>query len=166
MGGRPLNSVWQLPAVRAVYALYGAAGDQARLIFVGFAESLLERTLEQLVVPNLRYRSPSTTLFLQPGYVRELRWWEHPRLAAADALRAGEFVASELLHPLLSSRQPSSATARTLSTDERFREEMRALFLGEPSGSLILPTLDDLLERLRRIEGRLASKEARADAPR
>jgi hypothetical protein len=33
---------------------------------------------------------------------------------------------------------------------------MRALFLGEPSGSLILPTLDDLLERLRRIEERLA----------
>jgi hypothetical protein len=37
---------------------------------------------------------------------------------------------------------------------------MRALFRGEPSGSLTLPTLDDLLERLRRIEGRLANNEA------
>jgi hypothetical protein len=34
--------------------------------------------------------------------------------------------------------------------------EMRTLFLGEPSGSLILPTLDNLLERLSRIEERLA----------
>jgi len=33
---------------------------------------------------------------------------------------------------------------------------MRRLFLGEPSGSLILPTLDNLLERLSRIEERLA----------
>jgi hypothetical protein len=33
---------------------------------------------------------------------------------------------------------------------------MRTLFLGEPSGSLILPTLDNLLERLSRIEERLA----------
>ncbi len=128
------------------------------MIFVGFAESLLERTLEQLVVPNLRYRSPSATLFMQPGFVRELRWWEHPRFEAADALRAAEFVASELLHPLLSSRRPSSADARTLHTDKRFREEMRNLFLGEPSGSLILPTLDNVLERLSRIEERLGGR--------
>jgi hypothetical protein len=75
---------------------------------------------------------------MQPGYVRELRWCEHPRLAAADALRAGGFVALELLHPLLTSRQASSADARTISTDERFRGRC-ALFLGEPSGSLIVP---------------------------
>ncbi len=134
------------------------------MIFVGFAESLLERTLEQLVVPNLRYRSPTTTLVMQPGFVHELRWWEHPRFEAADALRAAEFVASELLHPLLSSRQPSSADARTLYSDKRFGEEMRTLFLGEPSGRLILPTLDNLLERLSRIEERLGGKQA-GDAP-
>jgi hypothetical protein len=164
MGERPLSSVWQLPEVRAVYALCGDAGDEARLIFVGFAESLLERTVEQLVVSDLRSRSPSATLFMQPGYVRELRWWEHPRFAAAEALRAAEFVASDLLHPLLSSRRPSSAGARALSTDERFRAEMRLLFLGEPSGRLILPTLGDFFERLRRIEGLLANRQA-TDAP-
>jgi len=83
---------------------------------------------------------------------------EHPRFEAADALRAAEFVASELLHPLLSSRRPSSAEARTLRTDKRFREEMRTLFLGEPSGSLILPTLDNVLECLSRIEERLGGR--------
>lgn len=152
MSSPPAGSIWQLPDVRAVYALYGAAGDERRLVFVGVAESLLERLVEQLVIPNLRLRSPSTILFMHPGYVGEMRWWEHPRFVATEALRAAEFVASEVLRPLLSSRQPSSAPARTLSMDESFRQEMTALFVGEPSGRLVLPTLDELVGRLARIE--------------
>ena len=159
MSRRQLASVWQLPDIRAVYALYGAAADEFRLVFVGFAESLLERIVEQLVVPNLRPRAPSATLFMHPGYLREIRWWEHPRFEDLNALRAAEFVASDLLLPLISSRRPSSAGARTLSTDKGFREEMSALVLGEPSGRLFLPTLEDVLNRLARIEERLSSGE-------
>lgn len=124
-------------------------------MFVGVAESLIERLAEQLVIPNLRLRSPSAILFMHPGYVGDIRWWEHSRFAAGEALRAAEFVASDLLRPLFSSRRSSSAPARTLSTDKDFREEMTALFLGEPSGRLVLPTFDQLLERLARIEERL-----------
>lgn len=156
MSRRPLASVWELPDVRAVYALYGASADELRVVFVGFAESLLERVVEQLVAPNMRPRSPSAILFMQPGYVCEIRWWEHPRFGELDALRAAEFVASDLLLPLLSSRRSSSAGARTLSTDEGFREQMSALVLGEPSGRLFLPTLEDILDRLGRIEKRLS----------
>lgn len=159
MSRRPLASVWHLPDVGAVYALYGASADDLRLVFVGFAESLSERVVEQLVVPNLRPRPQSAILFMQPGYVREIRWWEHPRFEDLEALRAAEFVASELLLPLLSSRRPSSAGARMLSTDEGFREQMSALVLGEPSGRLFLPTLEDILDRLGRIEERLSSGE-------
>jgi hypothetical protein len=155
MSGLPADSIWQLPDVRAVYALYGAAGEERRSVFVGIAESLLERLVEQLLIPNLRARSPSTVLFIHPGYVREIHWWEHPRFAATEALRAAEFVASDVLLPLLSSRRPSSRAAGTLYEDERFREEMTALFCGDPSGQLVLPTLDQLLERLARIEERL-----------
>jgi hypothetical protein len=161
MSRPPLTSVWQLPDVRAVYALYGGSADERRLVFVGFAESLLERVVEQLVVPNLRPRAPSATLFMQPGYVREIRWWEHALFEDPDALRAAEFVASERLLPLLSSRRPSSAGARTLSTDEGFREQMTALILGEPSGRLFLPTLEDILHRLGRIEERLGGAASR-----
>ena len=159
MGGLPAGSIWQLPEVPAVYALYGAAAEERRLVFVGVAESLIERLVEQLVIPNLRLRSPSAILFMHPGYVREIRWWEHSRFAASEPLRAAEFVASEVLRPLFSSRRPSSAPARTLSTDDNFRAEMTALFLGEPSGRLVLPTLDELLERLARIEERLGGGE-------
>jgi hypothetical protein len=159
MSRQQLASVWQLPDVRAVYGLYGASADEPRLVFVGFAESLLERVVEQLVVPNLRPLPPSAILFMQPGYVREIRWWQHPRFEDPDALRAAEFVASEFLLPLLSSRRPSSAAARTLSTDEGFREQMCALVLGEPSGRLFLPTLEDILDRLGRIEERLRGGE-------
>jgi hypothetical protein len=159
MSRRPLTSVWQLPDVRAVYALYGASGEELRLVFLGFAESLLERVVEQLVVPSLRPQAPSAILFMQPGYVREIRWWEHPRFEELDALRAAEFVASELLLPLLSSRRPSSAGARTLSTDEGFRQQMSALIRGQPSGCLLLPTLEDILHRLGRIEERLGGGE-------
>ena len=82
-------------------------------------------------------------------------------LRSLDALRAAEFVASELLLPLLSSRRRSSAGARTISTDEEFREQMSALVLSEPPSRLFLPTLEDILDRLGRIEERLSSGEDR-----
>jgi hypothetical protein len=61
-------------------------------------------------------RSRSSCAVLREPADDEGREEQQPRLdRSLEALRAAEFVASELLHPLLSSRQPSSADARELS---------------------------------------------------
>jgi hypothetical protein len=155
MAPRTVTSIWDLPDVPAVYALYGRSAERERLLFVGVAESLFERLLEQLVIPSLHFRTPGAGMFMQPGYVGEVRWWEHERFASSEALRAAEFVASELLGPLFTSRRPSSPRARDLFAVDAFRAEMRSVFEGEPSGRALLPTLDELGRRLARIEERL-----------
>jgi len=146
-------SIWELPEVPAVFALYGGP----RLVFLGLAHSLLERIIEQFVVPNLR--PASSALFMQPGYLNEIRWWEHPEFADSDVARAAEFVASDVLEPLLSSRRPTTSGARDLYNDPEFRERMRTLFAGEPSGIATIPTLDDVIERLEALEARLRKSD-------
>jgi hypothetical protein len=152
------TSIWELPAVPAVFGLYGDAGR--RLVFLGVADVLLERVLEQLVVPRLGFGPATGALFMQPGFIAEVRWWEHEEFADANAARAAEFVASDLLEPLLSSRRPSTAAARDLYADRHFQERMRALFAGKPSGAATIPTLDDVIARLTALEARLTGTDA------
>lgn len=150
-------SIWELPEVPAVFALHG--GPQRRLVFVSLADSLLERILEQLVIPNLRLRPPSRTLYMLPGYLNEIRWWEHPEFADAHVARAAEFVAAGLLEPLFSSRRPSTSAANVVYDDPVFQERMRAVFRGPPSGVATIPTLDDVMERLSALEARFSDGE-------
>jgi hypothetical protein len=147
-------SIWDIPEVRAVFGLY--AGRQPRLVFIGVADSLLERIVKQLVVSD---RTADGALVVHPGYVNEIRWWQHVEFADSDAARAAEFVASDVLEPLFSSRRPSSPSARDLASDAQFRERMGALFAGAPSGIATIPTLDAVIDRLDALEAQIARRD-------
>jgi hypothetical protein len=147
-------SIWDIPEVRAVFGLY--AGRQRRLVFIGVADSLLERIVKQFVVSD---RAAGGALIMHPGFVNEIRWWQHGEFADSDAARAAEFVASDVLEPLFSSRRPSSPSARDLASDAQFRERMGALFAGPPSGIATIPTLDAVIERLDALEARIARRD-------
>ena len=76
-----------------------------------------------------------------------------------DVRRAAEFVASDVLEPLFSSRRPSSPSARDLASDAQFRKRMGALFAGAPSGIATIPTLDAVIDRLDALEAQIARRD-------
>jgi hypothetical protein len=71
-------------------------------------------------------------------------------------LEAAALVTFDVLDPVLRSRGAVLKDARTLYGDEAFRADMQALFNGEPTGRLIIPTLQDALERIEALERQLA----------
>jgi len=115
-----MKSIWQLPERPEVDALYVGCHEGRRLLFVGIAESLFERILEQFVVANLAPRAASSILFREPGYVSEIQWWEDHALTSSNSLRAAELVASETLAPLLTSRRPPRHEPKPFTTRPRF----------------------------------------------
>ena len=98
---------------------------------------------------------------IDPDYVTQVGWWEHPRFQGASFREAAELVAFDVLDPVLRSRVAGTDRAkRVLEGDGDFREEMASLFRGEPTGRLTtLPTLQNALIRLAEVERRLAALE-------
>lgn len=100
---------------------------------------------------------------MQASFLSELRWWEHPDFADSNLLRAAEFVAADLFEPALRSRMPIGSQVAELVDNEDLRERTRSLLLGEPSGRLLLPSAEQLLERLSEFEGRLQALEVQPE---
>ncbi len=83
---------------------------------------------------------------IDPDYVTQVGWWEHPRFQEASFLESAELVAFDILNPVLRSRVAGTARAQqVLEENEDFREAMRSLFSSEPTGRLYIPTLQDAL---------------------
>jgi hypothetical protein len=85
-------------------------------------------------------------------------------------LEAAELVAFDVLEPALRSRGAITDRAKQLYADSEFREKVRQIFSGDPSGRLVIPTmqqalqkLDDFEKRLMAVEKRLKTVETRLD---
>jgi len=156
-----ISSISQLPNRPAVYAMYGGRGRGLHVAYVGVAGKLKSRIAQHLIRRDSSVATGTSAVVLNPDYVTQVRWWEHPRFAERHALEAAELVAFDLLNPALRSRGVASEQARKLYDDESFREEMQVLFSEPPICRLVIPTLQDALERIRRLEQRLAFLEKR-----
>jgi len=64
-------------------------------------------------------------------------------------------MAFDELDPALKSRGAPRDKARELYEDASFQQEKRALFSGGPAARLVLPTLEDALERTAELDDRL-----------
>ena len=91
----------------------------------------------------------------------EVRWWEHPDFAERPILEAAELVAFDVLDPALRSRGRIQEKARQWYSNKEFYEKMRSLFTSEPSGKFVMPTLQDVLERIAELEERVKVLEAK-----
>ena len=144
---RSVSSVAELPNVPAVYAMYGGRGRSAYVAYVGIGERLKQRLMQHLVGRN--------------SSVTTVQWWEHPDFSQPHKLVAAELVAFDVLDPALRSRGAVQEQAKQLYQDQDFYEAMRRLFTAEPSGCLVIPNLMDALERISRLEERLAALEVK-----
>lgn len=142
-----------------MYVLYGGAIGERDVAYVGEADVLVRRVVEQLVVRDPLVLAESPVVALLPFYVVEVRWWLDPAFANAQALHAAELIASELFDPPLRGRSRTSEQAFTLYGDPDFRRRMLTLFRAEPAGALRLPTHAHALEWLAELELRLRTLE-------
>jgi hypothetical protein len=156
-----INSVTDLPSVPAVYAMYGGRGRGLHIAYVGIADALKRRVMQHLIKRASSVATGTSAAALNPDYVTEVRWWEHPDFSERHVLQAAELVAFDILDPALRSRGAIQEKAKELYADETFYENMMALFQREPTGLLVIPTLQDALEKITELERRLDELERR-----
>ncbi len=151
------ETISALPNAPAVYALFGGRAAA----YVGVADKLKQRITQHLIRRDSSVVTGASVVSLNPALVTEVVWWAHPSFTDRVNLEGAELVAFDVLQPTLRSRGASQSEAIRRYADAAFSAEMRALFSGEPSGTLTIPTLQDALERIERLERRLAALEAR-----
>ena len=156
---KTLISISELPNTPAVYALYGGHGRGLYVAYVGVADALKRRIIQHLVSQDSSIATGTSAVGLNPDYVTEVRWWEHPEFVERHVLEAAELVAYDVLDPALRSRGNIRQKAKQLYANEEFRQKMRSLFAGEPAGRLRILTLQDVIERITEIEERLKAVE-------
>lgn len=154
-----VTSIGALPRLPAVYCLYGGRGRDIHAAYIGVADSLKQRIVQHLVNRDSSISTGTTAVGLRPEYVSEIRWWENPDFSSRDVLLAAELVAFDVLEPALRSRGGIQQAAYRLYEDKVFRERMIERFLGTPSGVLIVPTLQEALNRIDALEQRMSELE-------
>jgi hypothetical protein len=152
--------VSDLPNRPAVYALYGGSESSAYVAYVGIAGALETRIDQHLVRRDSSVTTGVSAVRLNPDYVTEVRWWEHPDFGNDATRTAAELVAFDVLNPVLRSRGAIRQEAKAMYGDQRFADEMRQLFQGPPTGRLRILTLQDALDRIAQLEQQVADLRA------
>ncbi len=155
-----ITATTDLPSAPVVYAMYGGSGRGLYVAYVGVSDKL-RRRIERHLIRRSNITTGTSAVVLNPDYVTEVRWWEHPDFAERDKLEAAEVIAFDVLQPCLRSRGGTRETSAQLCKQPEFREQMCALLTGEPAGRLVISTLEDALERITALERRLADLEKR-----
>ena len=157
-----LTTILDLPNVPAVYAMFGGQGRSRYVAYVGLGSKLRDRVTQHLIRRDSSVTTGVSAVSLNPDFVTEVRWWEHPEFIKQDALEAAELVAFDLLEPALRSRGGITDRAKQLYHASDYREKMNTVFSGEATGCLRVRSLsraweqiDELAESIKRIEARL-----------
>lgn len=157
-----VTSISELPNLPAVYVLFGGKSSKRYVAYVGIADKLKRRIEQHLVTRDSSVATGTSATGLNPDFITELRWWLHPRFSDRNVLEAAELVAFDLFEPSLRSRGNIRKTALELYKRPEFQNEMKELFSREPDGRLVIPTLQDVLERIERLEKRIAILERKS----
>ncbi len=128
------RSISELPNVPAVYTMYGGQRRSLHVAYVGVAGKLKRRVTEHLVKHGSSVTTGASAVVLNPDYVTEIQWWEHPDFSERHVLEASELVAFEVFDPALRSRGKVSERAKRHYAKKRFHKKMVKLFSNEPTG--------------------------------
>lgn len=156
---KKLTSISELPNVPCVYAMYGGQGGKMYVAYVGETGRLKGRIREHLVQQDSSVVARPSAAMLNPEKITQICWWEYPKFEDPDVRKLAELAAFKVLEPVLRSRSPKAKQKLQLLEDEDFREEMHSLFSRNPTGQLIISDFQDVLERIVRLEERVATLE-------
>jgi hypothetical protein len=149
------RKISQLPTCPAVYALIGGRSEQ-ELAYVGVSDELKRRITQHIEKRSSSITTGSSIVSLDSSKVTRVHWWEDEAFKDRDCLEAAEFIAIRILKPTLRSKANVTDNARKKLEDEVFVEHIKALIKGRPTGELELPTFEQLVERLEKVEEELA----------
>ena len=90
--------------------------------------------MQHLVGRNSNVATGTSAVVLNPDYITEVRWWEHPDFGDPSTREAAELVAFEVLDPVLKSRDTIHDQARQLYDDKDFRDCMHCLVVSLVEG--------------------------------
>jgi len=141
--------------------MYGGRGRRLFVAYVGIGDNLRRRVVQHLVKRDSSVATGTSAVGLNPDYVTQVRWWVSPDFDDRHVLEAAELVAFDVLDPALRSRGTISGQTSRFYKDAAFQQRMRSILLGAPAGHLRLPTLHDAMERIEKLEQRLAELEGR-----
>ena len=156
-----VQSISDLPAKPAVYALYGGTRKKPYVAYVGVTGNLKNRINQHLIRRDSNITSGTSAVTLNPNFVTEVRWWRANKFHKKVVREAAEVVALQVLEPTLRSRGLTTGLALELSTDPEFQNQMEVLFSGPPEGTLILPNLTDALDRIMQLENKVETLESK-----
>jgi hypothetical protein len=151
----------QLPSRPAIYALISGRGQQRAFSYVGIADELKRRVVQHIERRNSSITTGSSAVSLDPEKITEVIWWEDATFSDRACLEAAEEIASEILKPTLRSRAKITERAQEKLKDEAFTRRINTLLRAPPIGRIELPTFEDLLERVDRIEDELEAMKAK-----
>lgn len=157
-----VSSVADLPDVPAVYGLHDRR--TGALVYLGETANLRARLKQHLILRDSSVVTGAFAASINPDLVGEVRWWEHAEFADRAGREAAEIVAASVLAPVLRDRDRPQAAALVRLDDAAFRARMEELFRSVPTGRLILPTLEEALERIAAIESELEQLRRRLAA--
>jgi hypothetical protein len=149
----------QTPNHPAIYAIYGGRGGKNQAAYIGISGNLRRRIEQHLEKRNSSVTAGESIVGLNPAFVTRIDWWTDPSFENGPMLEAAELIAFELFNPVLRSRGGNSKIASELASQCEFSERMRRKFAGEPDGRLIVPTLQDALDRIAALEARIVTLE-------
>jgi hypothetical protein len=152
-----VRAVKSVPSNAGIYALYGGTGALF-VAYVGTADNLRRRLNQHLVLRNSSVTAGTSIVSLHPDLIREVRWWVDPEFQNdSAALLAAELIAFEILEPALRSRGGVTRVANYRMQDVAFVQRMRILFAGDATGSVVIPSLQDALDRIDALERSVAA---------
>ena len=162
MSGKIVSYLNDLPNEPTIYLFVGIkekifsaykTNEDIDYAYIGESSNLKARVNQHLFKHDTSVTTGTSTACINPDYVKEVWWWEHPKFSDDNFRKAAELIATEVRNPTL--RSQSKATSKSkeiLKEDNVFCEEMRSLFKGEPTGKYIIKSLKDAWKEIEKIK--------------
>ena len=158
-----IPDITDLPNTPAIYVLYGGKGQRKFIAYVGITDKLHRRIHQHLIKRDSSIATGTSVVSLNPDYVTALKWWEDSDFSIKEYREAAEIVAFNFLNPILRSRGHHSDKSKELENNEEFRNKIKTLLEGSPSGTKELPDFQDLLDKMNELEMDIKNLKKRID---
>jgi len=145
----------EVPNIPCVYIFLGGKERAEHIVYVGIANKLRDRLIQHLVNYDSSVTCGMSTARIIPDKVSKIKYWSHREFKNRVKLEAAELIAFDFFNPILKSRGKIRTESIVLASNAKFKKTMENLFSDHPLGIFIRLDLDDVIERLLKLEKKI-----------